>query len=403
MSKHILVVSQYFYPEQFRINDIAAEWVKRGYKITVLTGIPNYPKGKFYDGYGYRKKRNERYDGVDIIRLPIIPRGNNSIQLIFNYFSFVISGWWWKSLTKIKADYVFTFEVSPMTQALPGIWYAKKLDIPSYLYVTDLWPENVQMVAGINNKFVLKSIRRMVDSIYHRTERIFTSSMSFIHAIANRGISEDKLEFWPQYAEDYYMPLSKDVVDLTEIIQDDVFSIIFAGNIGYAQGLGVLTDVAMLLKQEKIRVRFNMVGDGRFKSILQSNVITCDVDEYFEFIEQQPAIRIAEFMALNDAALICLAQSPVFAITLPSKLQTCMSCGIPLLVSADGEIQDIVRESDSGLCSNAADAEGLAQNIKAMLKLPKSRLDEMGKNAIEYSSENFAKELLLEHMDKWFK
>ena len=140
---HILVVSQYFFPEQFRINDICVEWVMRGYKITVLTGIPNYPQGTFYDGYDLNHRRTEEWNGIKIIRIPLFPRGNNSMGLALNYVSFVASGFVWSLFTKIKADYVFNFEVSPMTQALVGVWYAKKRKIPCYLYVQDLWPENV--------------------------------------------------------------------------------------------------------------------------------------------------------------------------------------------------------------------------------------------------------------------
>ena len=149
MFKRILVVSQYFYPENFRINDICKEWVKRGYKVTVLTGIPNYPKGKFYSGYNYKKNRKETWNGIDIIRIPIIPRGKTKFRLFLNYISFVYSGFWWKIKTKLKADLVFIYEVSPMTQALPGIWYGKKHNVPVFLFVTDLWPENVSTITGI--------------------------------------------------------------------------------------------------------------------------------------------------------------------------------------------------------------------------------------------------------------
>ena len=156
--EHILVVSQYFYPENFRINDICAEWVKKGYKVTVVTGIPNYPQGKFYKGYGWFKRRKETWNGVDIIRIPLISRGKSSIRLALNYFSFVISGWFWKLFTRVKADIVFTFEVSPMTQALVGVWYAKRRKIPHYLYVQDLWPDNVEIVTGIKSKAILNPI-----------------------------------------------------------------------------------------------------------------------------------------------------------------------------------------------------------------------------------------------------
>ena len=128
--KHILVISQYFYPEQFRINDICQEWVKRGYKITVLTGIPNYPQGRFYKGYNWFQKRRDEYKGIHVIRIPLIPRGNCAIMLMLNYFSFVFFGFFWKLFTRVKADKVFIFEVSPMTQALIGVWYAKKEKVP---------------------------------------------------------------------------------------------------------------------------------------------------------------------------------------------------------------------------------------------------------------------------------
>ena len=133
MGKHILVISQYFYPEQFRINDICSEWVKRGHRVTVLTGIPNYPLGKFYRGYGWFRNRRETWNGVEIIRIPIVSRGKSVFRLVLNYYSFVISGWFWKAFTKLKPDLIFTFEVSPMTQALIGTWFSKRRKIPGYL------------------------------------------------------------------------------------------------------------------------------------------------------------------------------------------------------------------------------------------------------------------------------
>src|SRR5690625_5250821 len=148
-------------------------------------------------------------------------------MLSFNYFSFVVTGFMWKLFTKINADYVFIFEVSPMTQALPGVWYAKKRKIPCYLYVTDLWPENVEIAAGIINKRILDAIGVMVDYIYKRCDRIFTSSENFVAAINQRGVPVDKIEFWPQYAEDYYIPIERKSVSVPEIPQDSTFNIIF--------------------------------------------------------------------------------------------------------------------------------------------------------------------------------
>ena len=218
--KRILVISQYFYPESFRINDICTEWVKRGYDVTVLTGIPNYPQGKFFDGYSWTKKRKEKWNGVKIIRIPLIARGHHSIGLVLNYFSFVISGWVWKLITKVKADYVFTFEVSPMTQALVGVWYAKKHHIPHYIYVQDLWPENVETVLGIHSPIVVKPINKMVDYIYNNSKIILATSPSFVKNIESRAGSsrKGKVVYLPQYAEEFYQPIPN---AKSEMIPDD--------------------------------------------------------------------------------------------------------------------------------------------------------------------------------------
>ena len=362
---HILVISQYFYPEQFRINDICAEWVKRGNKVTVITGIPNYPQGKYYKGYGICKRRKESYKGINIIRIPVIPRGHNALMLVLNYLSFVVTGFLWKLFTKINADYVFIYEVSPMTQALPGVWYARKKKIPCYLYVTDLWPENVEIVAGIKSKGILKAIGSMVDYIYKRCNRIFTSSKSFIASINKRGVDIGKLEFWPQYAEEFYKPVKRGTVQVPEIKEDG----------------------------------FNIVGDGRFKDTLIDLVYKHNLSEMFNFISRQPAIRIPEFMSVCDAALICLSRSKVFSMTLPAKMQSCLACGIPIIVSADGEVQDVIREAKAGTYSNAGNAEMLALKIKNFVSKSDDELKRMANNAYQYSKQNYDKESLLSRMD----
>lgn len=395
--KHILVISQYFYPEQFRINDICQEWVKRGYQVTVVTGIPNYPQGKYYEGYSLNKRRTEIYRGIKIIRLPLVPRGNSSLMLSMNYLSFVISGAIWKCIAKVKADAVFTFEVSPMTQALVGVWYARRHNIPHYLYVTDLWPENVEYITGIHNKWFIGLIAKMVKYIYRNSSRILTSSKSFCHSIEGYGISKNKIEFWPQYAEDYYQPVEAGKV--TEIPQDGVLNLTFAGNIGYAQGLDVVIRAVGLLKEKEVQVRINIIGDGRYRHKLQTDVERYQLQEYFNFIEKKLPEEIPNYLAQSDVLLLILARNDVFSITLPSKTQTYLACGKPILVSADGEVQDLIREARAGYVGNAADEKKLAENIIKMNSLPEESLEEMGKHALEYSERYFNKKNLLDRMD----
>ncbi len=399
--KHLLVVSQYFYPEQFRINDICSEWVKRGYKVTVLTGIPNYPQGKFYEGYGFFSKRKEFYKGMEIIRIPLIPRGTGAIMMALNYFSFVISGFFWSLFASLNADIVFIYEVSPMTQALPGIWYAKRRKIPCFLYVMDLWPENVEIVGGVKNKTILALIGKMVNYIYYNCDKVFTSSKSFIKAIVNRGISENKIVFWPQYAEDCYRPMITEDNPVDQITGDGAFNLIFAGNIGYAQGLEILPKTANILKSEGKRVRFNIVGDGRFKESLINMTVKEDVRDMFNFIEKQPANKIPEFMSVCDAALITLSGSKIFEMTLPAKLQSYLACGIPIVVSGNGEIQEVVKESGAGLYCDAADPEALSQIIADLLSKTAEEMDLLRENARKFYEDNYDRSMLLDKMDKY--
>lgn len=402
MSKHILVISQYFYPEQFRINDICTEWVRRGYRVTVITGIPNYPQGKFYDGYSLFKKRKETYNGVEVIRIPLIPRGNKSIMLALNYLSFVIAGYLWKLFTRIKADYVFIFEVSPMTQALPGVWYAQKEKIPCYLYVQDLWPENVEIITGVKNKYIIGGIGKMVDYIYKRCTKIFTTSNSFVEAIEGRRVPREKIEYWPQYAEDFYQPLEE--AEVFEIPKDDTFNIVFAGNIGTAQGLEILPKVASVLKEQNLKrkIRFNIIGDGRYKETLMNKVNSSNLSDMFNFIPKQPAERIPEFMAVSDCAFLCLTDSPLFAKTIPAKLQSYMACGIPIIVSADGEANKIVIESSCGFSSPAGAVNELVEIMIKMSSKSNDELKRLGINARNYYNIHFDKETLMNKMDENF-
>ena len=402
--KHILLISQYFYPEPFRVNDMAAEWVKRGYKVTVLTGIPNYPMGKFYDGYDYRHKRRECWNGVDIIRIPLIPRGNsrnkllNAAGMAANYLSFIVSGRGWVKKNNIKADLVFTVEVSPMTQALIGTWYKKRYHVPAYLYVQDLWPENVVTVTGIQSKAVIGPINRMVDKIYRETDEIFTTSPSFVKAIVNRKTKVDrkKVHYWPQYAEEFYRPMPRQNID--GIPDDDSFKIAFTGNIGTAQGLGILPETARLLKTEN--VKFIIVGDGRFLPELERQIEKRRVREKFILLPRVPASRIPEILSACNAGFISFAQTPLWEMTIPAKLQSYMACGKAIIASASGETKRIIQEAECGVCCEIGNAQALADGIK---KLIRADCQDMGRKARKYFRENFDKKKLMDQMDRFIK
>ena len=394
--KHILVITQYFYPEPFRINDMCIEWVKRGYKVTVLTGIPNYPQGEFYDGYSTKEKRSENWNGVDIIRIPLIARGHSSLKLFLNYISFVVSGFFWKLRTKVKADYVFTFEVSPMTQALIGVWYTKKHKVPNYLYVQDLWPENVEIVTGITSPVVIKPISSMVNYIYKNCTDIFATSPSFVKEIQKRVKDKEKVHYLPQYAEDFYVPVKKEAVP--EIPQNDKFKVIFTGNIGQAQGLDILPKTAQLLKDENIE--FLIVGDGRYREEFEKEILQCGVSDMFVLIERQPAEYIPQLLAACDAAFISFQNAELWRMTIPAKLQSYMACGMPIIASAFGETQRIIEEAECGLCAPIGDEKALAQHI---LKLKKEDLSAMAEKSRSYYKKHFDKQSVMDGLNEYFE
>ncbi|XCA84080.1 glycosyltransferase family 4 protein [Exiguobacterium mexicanum] len=395
-SKHILVISQYFFPENFRINDICKEWIKKGYKVTVITGIPNYPEGKFYKGYNFFKKRAETYNGIDIIRLPIIPRGSSKITLILNYFSFVFSGFIWSQLSRLKPDNVFIFEVSPMTQALPGVWFAKKKNIPCYIYVQDLWPENVEIVTGVKSKRILTPIGKMVDYIYSNCDRIFTTSNSFVQSIINRGVPEKKVFYWPQYSEEIQ------VSTMHKKKVKDELSIVFTGNIGEAQGLEQLIPLANKLKQlgYENQVRFTLVGEGRFKNHLTNMISNEELTNMFTFIGRVPADEVPTILRSKDVALLSLSPNPLFDKTIPAKLQTYLSVGMPVLGIVNGEAKQTIEDAKAGLVATHGDINQQVQTILSFLDKEESDMTEYRECGMTYSNIHFNKVNLLNIMDK---
>lgn len=391
---HILIVSQYFHPESFRINDIATEWVKRGYKVTVLTGVPNYPMGKFFPGYSWTKKRKETWNGIDIVRIPLIARGHSSIGMVLNYYSFPISGWFWNRFNQVKADMVFSFETSPMMQVKIGCGYAKKHKVPHFAYIQDLWPENVETVTGIHNRLIIGPIDRMVDKIYKKLDMIFVTSPSFVNAVVNRKnpVDPKKVKYWPQYAEEFYQPMEKKKVD--GIPDDDSFKIVFTGNIGTAQGLDILPNTAKLLKTEN--VKFVIVGDGRYQAEFEKHIDKCGVRDKFIMIPRVPADQIPRILSVCDAGFISFKKTPLWEMTIPAKLQSYMACGKPIIASASGETKRVIEEAQCGLCCEIGEADTLAEGIRNMMQ---SDVETMGKNARTYFDSHFKKKNLMDEMD----
>jgi glycosyltransferase involved in cell wall biosynthesis len=390
----ILVISQYFYPEEFRINDLCSAWVSKGYDVTVITGIPNYPKGKFFQGYGLFKRRKDEYQGVRIVRLPILSRGKGFVRLSLNYLSFVVSGFFWSKLTPIKADVVFINEVSPMTQALPGIWFGRRRKIPVLLYVQDLWPENIEATIGPKRKGFIRRIDKLVQMIYRDVDKIFTSSNAYIQNISFKGIDAKKLYYWPQYAEQFYQPLTKS----NDVIIPDTPStkVIFTGNMGIAQGLHLLIEVAKA--SSHLGVEFYLVGDGSEKTNLMELAKRYRLANV-NFLDPVKATDIPQYLAQCDLAYLSLIDARIYELTVPAKLQSYLACGIPVLASASGEVGRIITESKTGFVAAPGDVNAVITSLDKFMRLNPEEVKQLRANARNAYEQMFEKEMLLNQMD----
>lgn len=383
----ILIVTQYFYPETFRVNTLCTELVKRGYEVTVLTGYPQYPQGKIYDGYGFDKPYQAQWNGANIRRIKMRPRGKTPFGLLWNCYSFVREGNKWVKKCEEKYDAVYVFEVSPVTVGLPAVAYKKKFGTPIYFNVQDLWPENVEIVLGIRNKLVIGIINKIVDKIYSASDKILCSSNSFVENIANRGVSREKLVFWPQFCSE---PNFTNVVK-PECYSDDCFNIVFTGNIGEAQGLDLLVEAAGKLKETN--VRWFLVGDGRAKEKLARKVAENNLEGVVTFIGKVSEEEADRYIHFADCAYLSFKKNKLFDMTLPAKLQSYMACGTPILAAAGGESARLVKEAQCGFVCEQ-DADKLADAVKDQV-LSSRELDRMKINAKQYFDAHFATDLVI--------
>ncbi len=408
---NILVVSQYYAPEPFRVADVCRDLVARGHAVTVLCGIPNYPDGRYYRGYSLTRRRRETLDGVRVIRSWLIPRGRGGkAGLIANYLSFMVSAWLRHfRLARQGFDAVFCYEVSPLTMAVPAVAVARRARVPLTLYLTDLWPENVAAVNGVRSPRLLAAIGRLAAWIYRHCDRVLVPSRSFAGRVQARGMPPDRVVYWPQYAEDHYVPHERGEVEPDDAAERHPalarmaachFPVVFTGNIGAAQGLDVLIAAARLLPPSLDAVFF-LVGDGRARAALAARVDEAgpSVAARVVFCGRVPSGQIPLFLAQAGAALLTLAPDPVFSLYLPTKLQTYLASGVPILCAADGAAADLVHEAQAGLVAPAGNAPALAAAVVALAALPASARATMARRGRAYFEQAFAKTARMDQLE----
>lgn len=387
----ILVITQYFYPETFRVNSLCDELVKRGHDVTVLTNFPQYPQGKIYDGYGYNVPYETIYNGAKIKRMKVLPRGNTKIGLLLNCMTYVMCGNRWVNKCDEYFDIVYVLAMSPATVGLPAVKYKKKFKTTKIYYnVQDLWPESVEHILGLKIKFALDFIGYLVDIIYKNSDKILCSSEGFINSIEKRGVDKSKLIYWPQFCETpNWDELNK------PLIYDDSFNIVFTGNIGFAQGLDLLIDAMELLKNENIKCY--IVGDGRAKEFLQTKVNTLNLNSSVAFVGKVSEKEANEHVHFADLAYISLADNPALNLVVPAKMQTYLACGAPILGVVKGQSADIINSADCGAVASYS-AEDIADKIKSLIA--SGNMSIFRKNARKYFVENYTIDIVIDRFEE---
>ena len=399
---HVLIVSQYFWPENFRINDIAESLIREGHKVTVITGIPNYPEGKFFKGYGFLKNRTERYKGINIFRIPLIPRGNgNGFRLILNYVSFMAFACLIVPFLQIpKYNVIFAYGLSPITVALPAILLKKIKKIPFVFYILDLWPESVSAVGAVKSKTILNTIRLLVNYIYKNCDKILVPSRGFISNIKSYGIDDKHIIYWPQWAEEIFNSKNYDNYEIEKL--PDGFKIFFAGNIGAAQGLDVIINAAILLKEYK-KIYWIIIGDGRMKPWLEEQIDKYNLNENIILLGRKPIEMMPIYFLAADCLFLSLKNDPIFSLTLPAKIQTYLACGKPIIAAIDGEAANVIADSKSGLSCGSNDPQKLAEIVIQLYQMNEDDRIRMGRNGFEYYEKHFKSDLLLNKLINIFR
>lgn len=396
----ILVVSQYFWPEEFRINDICKGLVEEGHKVDVLTTIPNYPDGEYFEGFSILKRGSKNYEGINIRRCFCIPRGkNNKLKLIFNYISFALSTTFHiPFILKNKYDKVLVYQLSPITMAIPAIIIKKIKKIPMDMYILDLWPESLLSIINIGSQKIKDVMFKFCKKIYKQADKIYITSKGFKQRLVSYGIEDEKITYLPQWAEDIYKNYVIDSDNELKQLCKDKFNILFAGNIGKAQSIDTIINAANICKENK-NIQWIIVGDGSEKNIYEQKVKELDLIENVIFLGRKPLQDMPKYYDMADTLLVTLGNNELFKITVPAKIQSYMASGKPILGSISGEGKYLIEESKCGLVCEAEDYIALAKLAQEMYEMNIEQRTLLGNNGLKYFRENFDREILLKKIN----
>lgn len=406
----ICIFTNHFYPEDFKVNDIAFELTQRGYEVTVITAVPDYPKGKFFDGYGWFKKNKEDVNNCHVIRLPVIPRGKGRFRnLLIQYFSYYISSSVYIFLHKFfhKYDAIFVHLTSPFFVGVVATHLKRYQKIPMYFWVLDLWPESITAITGISNRLVMSPLIKQVKRVYDSCDKILVGSKGFEKSILEKGQYKEKLVYFPNWCETTSVNCNTkkyEAVEPFDSFTDKDFIVLFAGNLGEAQNLDCIIVAATELLKQNDNIKFVFLGDGRARNhLIEKSEETGVINKTVFFPGRFPIESMPFFMEKSSVLLVSLKNELIFNLTVPSKVQFYMAQGKPLLAMLNGDGADLINEASCGIAVPANDIDSFIDALKKMSSMDKEKLDLMGKNGKKYYEENFMKEYRINQLDELLK
>lgn len=399
----LLVVSQYFWPETFRINDLVVELIRRGHEVTVLTSLPNYPGGVVFPEFRSAPGRFSRFEGAEVIRVPLIPRGKGGLRLAANYLSFVVTGCTagvWR-LRGRRFDRIIVFSASPITGALPAIALRRLKRAPIALWILDLWPESLSAVGAVKAEWVLWLVGVLVRFIYRCSDLILPQSMAFLTSIERYGGDPRRVRYFPGWAESVFEGPGAEAPMAPEVAPyQGTFNVMFAGNIGVSQDFPSIVAAADLLRARE-DIRWLIVGDGRAAAWVRTELARLGLEDRVLLLGQHPIGRMPAFFRGASALLVTLRDEPPFAQTIPGKVQAYLTTGLPILGMLNGEGARVLEESGAGRTCAAGDATGLARQVTELAAMSPEARFEMGRRGQAYSRREFDRTAAVDRLESW--
>ncbi len=401
---NILIATQYFWPESFRVNDLAQGLRDRGHEVEVLTGMPNYPAGSLYAGYGWFRPGRERYGDIEVVRAPLVTRGTSkNWRLALNYLSFAVSASIVGPLRcRSKVDAVLAYEPSPITVGIPALVMGRLRRAPVLLWIQDLWPDTLEAVGVRPGSIAARVATHLSDLVHRRCDLLLAQSQLYAPRLQARGIDPQRIEYLPNWAEDAFRPHEPSDTSVDPMAHIDGFRIVFAGNIGSAQAFETTLDAATRLRDTKT-IKWVLIGEGNMREWVEAEVARRGLAETVVLPGWKAPDTMPAYFAHAGALLVTLRPDPIFSLTVPSKVQTYLACGKPILGALNGEGAAILEQSGAALVAAAGDAAMLAENALRLSHRACDERNRMGRAGRAYYESNFERAGLLARLESYLE